>query len=63
MNSFLSEYGRFIVAIVCLIFLFGIGSFLINGFREYSVTYIQAITGVENTNYNQINWLTYDNGG
>lgn len=55
MNSFLSEYGRFIVAIVCLIFLFGIGSFLINGFREYSVTYIQAITGVENTNYNQIN--------
>lgn len=59
MNTFISEYGRFIVAIICLIFLFGIGSFLINGFREYSVEYIQAITGVKDTSYNQ----TDDNGG
>lgn len=53
MNTFLSEYGRFVVAIVCLIFLFDIGTFLVEGFNKYSVMYIQAITGVEDTSYNQ----------
>lgn len=51
MKTFMSEYGRFLIAVIAGSFIFYFILKLKNDFKDYSSNYIAAITGVEDTSY------------
>ena len=52
MNSYLKEYGMFIISSLAITILIFILTFSRNEMKNMSQTFIASLTGVENTTYN-----------
>lgn len=52
MNSYLKEYGMFIISSLAITILIFILTFARNEMKDMSQAFIANLTGVENTSYN-----------
>ena len=53
MKVLMAEYGSFMVAIIGVLFCFAIFYYLPRAMRSFSTEYIQYITGVSDTSYQE----------